>query len=161
MKQTIFLLVTALVLIGLFSSCIKTDKKTRIGIAGIAIECSTFSPAQTSRESFRIAQGEDILKSYPFLQPDSVLYQEAEWLPAFVARATPGGIVTRETYDSLVNDLLEELKKNMPYDGLFFDIHGAMSVVGMDDPEGDLILKIRSEERRGGKEVRREWRSRV
>ena len=31
----------------------------------------------------------------------------------------------------------------MPYDGLFFDIHGAMSVQGLDDPEGDFITRIR------------------
>jgi microcystin degradation protein MlrC len=35
------------------------------------------------------------------------------------------------------------LKKNGPYDGLFFDIHGAMSVVGLDDPEGDFIIRVR------------------
>jgi microcystin degradation protein MlrC len=38
---------------------------------------------------------------------------------------------------------LEKLEEDMPYDGLFFDIHGAMSVVGLDDPEGDLIVRIR------------------
>ena len=32
----------------------------------------------------------------------------------------------------------------MPYDGLFFDIHGAMSVEGIEDPEGDFIAKIRA-----------------
>jgi microcystin degradation protein MlrC len=32
----------------------------------------------------------------------------------------------------------------MPYDGLFFDIHGAMSVQDLDDPEGDFIEKIRA-----------------
>ena len=36
------------------------------------------------------------------------------------------------------------LEKELPLDGLFFDIHGAMSVVGIDDPEGDFIKKIRS-----------------
>jgi microcystin degradation protein MlrC len=35
------------------------------------------------------------------------------------------------------------LKENMPYDALLFDIHGAMSVVGLDDPEGDFIVRIR------------------
>jgi len=39
--------------------------------------------------------------------------------------------------------MLDGLKKNLPYDGLFFDIHGAMSVVGLDDPEGDMIVRIR------------------
>ena len=58
--------------------------------------------------------------------------------------ALPGGIVTRKAYDSLVNITLNLLEKNMPYDGLFFDIHGAMSVQGIDDPEGDFIQKIRS-----------------
>jgi microcystin degradation protein MlrC len=61
-----------------------------------------------------------------------------------MGRSLPGGAVTREAYESLVKQTLEALKKNMPYDGLFFDIHGAMSVVGLDDPEGDLITRIRA-----------------
>ena len=80
---------------------------------------------------------------YPFLQEDSVLYQKAHWLPAMVSAATPGGIVTKETYESLLEQTLEALRKNLPYDALFFDIHGAMSVVGLDDPEGDFIIKVR------------------
>ena len=63
--------------------------------------------------------------------------------PTLKGHALPGGIVTREAYESLVNKTLEMLKDNLPYDGLFFDIHGAMSVVGLDDPEGDLILRVR------------------
>jgi microcystin degradation protein MlrC len=35
------------------------------------------------------------------------------------------------------------LRNDAPYDGLFFDIHGAMSVEDLDDPEGDLIERIR------------------
>jgi microcystin degradation protein MlrC len=42
-----------------------------------------------------------------------------------------------------VNKTLDSLKKHLPYDGLYFDIHGAMSVVGLDDPEGDFIVRIR------------------
>ncbi len=120
-----------------------TGKKPRIAIAGISIECSTFSPARTTEDMFRIGKGEELFRSYPFLSPDSTLRQQAEWLPAMTARATPGGMVTRETYESLVAQILVELKKNLPYDGLFFDIHGAMSVEGIDDPEGDLIVRIR------------------
>jgi microcystin degradation protein MlrC len=57
--------------------------------------------------------------------------------------ALPGGIVTRKAYESLVGEILERLEANLPFDGLFFDIHGAMSVVGLEDPEGDLIQRIR------------------
>ena len=69
--------------------------------------------------------------------------QQATWLPALVGKSLPGGAVTREAYESLVGKMLDSLKKNGPYDGLYFDIHGAMSVVGLDDPEGDLITRIR------------------
>lgn len=127
----------------LIASCTKNEEKPRIAIAGIAIECSTFSPAQSDINSFRITKQDDIYKLYTFMGEDSVLRNKADWYPAMIARATPGGIVTRECYDSLVNGILEELKKNMPYDALFFDIHGAMSVVGLDDPEGDFIIKVR------------------
>jgi microcystin degradation protein MlrC len=71
------------------------------------------------------------------------LRQKAVWLPALTGKALPGGTVTREAYESLVKQTLDLLKKNMPYDGLFFNIHGAMSVVVLDDPEGDFILRIR------------------
>lgn len=115
----------------------------RIGIAGISIESSTFSPALTREDAFSVRTGDALLDSYPFLKEGMPLREKAEWLPALTARATPGGAVTRETYESLVNRTLELLKENAPYDALFFDIHGAMSVVGLDDPEGDFILRVR------------------
>jgi len=115
----------------------------RIGIAGISIECSTFSPAVTPLEAFRQREGESLLSSYPYLNPDSTMGKGAVWLPAMLASATPGGIVTRETYERLVGRALELIRENMPYDAFFYHIHGAMSVVGLDDPEGDFLERIR------------------
>ncbi len=59
-----------------------------------------------------------------------ILYLEivAQWIPTLKGHALPGGIVTREAYESLVGKTLTMLDENLPYDGLFFDIHGAMSV---------------------------------
>ncbi len=122
----------------------KTDKKLpRIAIAGLAIESSTFSPALTHEPAFKAKVDSNIFKAYPFLASDSALRKNANWFPTLQAHALPGGTVTREAYESLVNQTLERLKANLPYDGLFFDIHGAMSVVGMDDPEGDFIIRVR------------------
>jgi len=126
----------------------QSDKKTamdlpRVAIAGIAIESSTFSPAFTDEEAFHAKTGDTIFSMYPFLSPDSLDRKRANWIPTLRGVALPGGIVTREAYESLVTKTLDMLKKNGPYDGLFFDIHGAMSVVGLDDPEGDLIIRIR------------------
>ncbi len=121
----------------------KYQQPPRIAIAGLGIESSTFSPALTHEEAFHARVGDTILSSYPFLSPDSGYYKRAEWLPILIGRALPGGIVTREAYESLMQKMLDGLKKNLPYDGIFFDIHGAMSVVGLDDPEGDMIVRIR------------------
>lgn len=121
----------------------QSGKLPRIAIAGLAIESSTFSPALTHEEAFHARTGDAIFDSYGFLSPDSANYKRAQWFPVLIGRALPGGIVTREAYESLANKILEGLKKDLPYDGLFFDIHGAMSVVDLDDPEGDLIQRIR------------------
>lgn len=130
----------------LVASC--TSKKVekilpRIAIAGLAIESSTFSPALTHEEAFKARVDTAVFSSYPFLAEDSALRMRANWFPTLQAHALPGGTVTREAYESLVNQTLERLKANLPYDGLFFDIHGAMSVVGLDDPEGDFIIRVR------------------
>ena len=126
------------------SSEVKDEKSLpRIAIAGIGIESSTFSPAQTEEEAFHAKTGEEIFAMYPFLATDSSMRSRAEWIPTLRGHALPGGIVTREAYESLVGKTLEMLKANGPYDGIFFDIHGAMSVVGIEDPEGDMISRIR------------------
>ncbi len=115
----------------------------RIAIAGIAIESSTFSPAHTDEAAFHAQYGKELLTRYPFLTTDSPLLKRAIWIPTLAGHALPGGAVTREAYESLVNKTLDSLKKHLPFDGLFFDIHGAMSVMGLDDPEGDFIVRIR------------------
>jgi microcystin degradation protein MlrC len=119
------------------------EKLPRIAIAGLAIESSTFSPAQSTEEAFHARIGEDVFSYYPFLSQDSANRGRAQWIPTLRGHALPGGIVTREAYESLVGRTLKMLKKDLPYDGLFFDIHGAMSVVGLDDPEGDFIVRVR------------------
>jgi len=115
----------------------------RIAIAGLAIESSTFSPAVTKEEAFHANYGAKVFSIYPFMAVDSPLRQKAIWFPTLVGHALPGGAVTREAYEALVSKTLDSLKRHLPYDGLYFDIHGAMSVVGLEDPEGDFIQRIR------------------
>ncbi|WP_281540596.1 M81 family metallopeptidase [Maribacter aestuarii] len=122
---------------------VDTKEPPRIAIAGIGIESSTFSPAQTHEEAFHARIGDSIFGQYPFFADSSSIRKRAEWVPTLLGKALPGGIVTREAYESMVSKTLKMLKENGPYDGLFFDIHGAMSVVGLEDAEGDLLQRIR------------------
>ena len=77
------------------------------------------------------------------MSEESPQRKAADWAPTLRGHALPGGIVTKKAYDSLVGKTLSLLEKELPLDGLFFDIHGAMSVEGVDDPEGDFIKKVR------------------
>lgn len=124
-------------------SCESTPLKPKIAIAGLAIESSTFSPAKTEASAFLARQGKNVFDYYPFLSEESPQRKAADWAPTLRGHALPGGIVTKKAYDSLVGKTLSLLEKELPLDGLFFDIHGAMSVEGVDDPEGDFIKKVR------------------
>jgi microcystin degradation protein MlrC len=144
MKKICFSLLVAFLIVS--TACNQPapkPNKPRIAIAGLAIESSTFSPALTHEDDFHARRGDAVLSYYPFLAPDSPNRKRADWFPTLRGHALPGGKVTREAYESLVKETLDRLKENLPYDGLFFDIHGAMSVRGLDDPEGDFIVRIR------------------
>lgn len=139
MRKILFLIV----LVAAAVSCTQEKRLPKIAIAGIKIESSTFSPARSTEESFNVAIGDEIYDMIPYLRDGQPLRERAEWVPALVARATPGGAVTRETYEKFVGIILDSLRANLPLDGLVYDIHGAMSVVGLDDPEGDMLKRIR------------------
>jgi microcystin degradation protein MlrC len=139
--KTLFIGIIALIL---FGCAPKQQEPPRIAIAGIAIESSTFSPAVSDAEAFRVRLKEEVMDMYSFFSVDSGVVERAVWLPTLRAVAMPGGIVERKVYEDLVEVTIELLKEVLPLDGLFFDIHGAMSVQGLEDPEGDFIERIRN-----------------
>ncbi len=114
------------------------QKKPRIGIAGIQIENSVFMP---NRQPI---VGMELTRLPDYIHPDSAMGKAATWLPALIGRGGGRGPVTKESYDKFVNETLEIVKKNMPYDAFWFYMHGACSVEGVADPEGELMEKIRS-----------------
>ena len=132
----------SIVAITILFSCKTGIDKPRIGITGIAIESSTFSPAITTEKEFDIKYSSEIFGRYPFF--DQSYVDNADWFPTMTARALPGGVVSKEAYESMVLQIIELTKQTLPLDGLFLDIHGAMNVIGMDDPEGDFIERIRA-----------------
>ncbi|HCB00301.1 MAG TPA: microcystin degradation protein MlrC, partial [Porphyromonadaceae bacterium] len=100
-------------------------------------------PAVSHEDAFRARYGDSVFSYYPFFAADSGIIDRAVWLPTLRGHAMPGGIVSREAYESLVSKTLDSLKAKLPLDALFFDVHGAMSVQGLDDPEGDFLVRIR------------------
>lgn len=116
-------------------------KPLRLAIAGIHIETSTFSPARTRQEDFLTTRGDEMLGRYPFLAKPEFAAISAVPLAHF--RAIPGGQVRRECYESMKREILGLLDQAGPVDAFYFDVHGAMTVEGMDDAEADLLISIR------------------
>jgi microcystin degradation protein MlrC len=116
----------------------------RIAIGGIAIESSTFSPVKTGLDSFTIHRGDEIMAAAPYFEHGTFEGRDdIEWIGTLKARSIPNGVVDRAVYDSLKQEIIDATKAALPLDGFFFDVHGAMSVEGLDDAEGDLATAIR------------------
>ena len=119
-------------------------RSLRIAIGGIHIESSTFSPHLSTADDFEVTRADALLARYDWLSPVQPWATDVEWVPLVHARALPGGAVDPTTYDAWSTEILDGLTRAGTLDGVLLDIHGAMSVVGRDDAEGDLVTAIRS-----------------
>jgi len=118
-------------------------RRPRIAIAGIAIESSIYAAHRAGYRDFDVLEGTAVVDRYPFLATGTPLGTAADWVGVFYARSLPGGRVRRDVYDDFRERILGGLARSGPLDGLYLDLHGAMSVEGMDDAEGDLVDAIR------------------
>jgi microcystin degradation protein MlrC len=117
-------------------------QRLRVAIGGIHIESSTFSPHLSTADDFEVTRGDRLLSRYAWLSEPWAA--EVEWIPLVHARALPGGAVEPSAYEAWEAEIVEKLAAAGPLDGMLLDFHGAMSVVGRDDAEGDLLMAIRS-----------------
>jgi len=112
----------------------------RVAIGGVGHESNTFNPLYTGIEAFRIVEGEALLEDAAarFLVGEGV-----EVVPTIYARALPSGIVKREAYLQLKDELLRRLSDVGEVDGLCLFLHGAMEVEEIGDGESDLVKGVR------------------
>src|SRR5258708_32983707 len=115
----------------------------RVAIGGIATESCTFSTLPTRLEDFTILRGPDLQTRYPFLSEFATQLADVTFVPVVQASAMPGGPVEATAYTQIKAELLNHLRANGPWDGVYLDMHGAMNVIGMDDAEGDWISSVR------------------
>lgn len=125
----------------------------RIFTASLATETNTFSPVPTDRASFEMAfyAGPGEHPETPTLcsAPMVVLRRRAreegfELIEGTATWAEPGGLLQRQAYEGLRDEIIDQLKAAMPVDGVILGLHGAMVAQGYDDCEGDLLERIRT-----------------
>jgi microcystin degradation protein MlrC len=121
-----------------------SDRLLRIAIGGIGIESSTFCPHRSTADDFRQTRGARLLDRYTWTRSDSDLAPLVEWVPLLHATALPGGPVEADSYLLLKDELVNRIRAAGPLDGMVYDLHGAMSVIGLSDAEGDLTEAVRA-----------------
>ena len=124
----------------------------RVFTAALATETNTFSPIFIDRRGF-----EDSLYAPPGQHPETPtlctapvtvgrrVCREKGWtlIEGTAAWADPAGLVSRATYEGLRDEILGQLEAALPVDAVVLGLHGAMVAAGYDDPEGDLLARIR------------------
>ena len=110
----------------------------KFAIGGIKHETNTFSTLRTRIDDFHVLRGDEVLKDRLW---DS--FGEVKWIPTLLAGAFPHGLVEKEAYLDLKEELLDRLRSSLPLDGVFLDLHGAMEIEEIGDGEGDLAKSVR------------------
>ena len=125
----------------------------RIFTASLATETNTFSPVPTDRASFESAlyappgrhPETPTLCSAPMVVLRRIAAREGlDVVEGTAAWAEPGGLLQRRAFEELRDEILGQLKAAMPVDGVVLGLHGAMVAQGYDDPEGDLLERVRA-----------------
>ncbi|MHA6689819.1 M81 family metallopeptidase [Devosia sp. A449] len=124
----------------------------RVFTAALATETNTFSPIAVDKRAFEASlyakPGEHpatpTLCTAPITVGREVCAREG-WtlIEGSASWADPAGLLARATYEELRDEILGQLREAMPVDGVVLGLHGAMVAQGYDDPEGDLLSRIR------------------
>eukprot|EP01045_Picozoa_sp_COSAG04_P038534 COSAG04_NODE_10372_length_782_cov_1.865300_1_plen_159_part_10 len=124
----------------------------RIFTAGLSTETNTFAPIPTDREAFTVHRpGEHpdsptSLTSAPLVILRRLAAEGSEPIELFegtVANAEPAGLVSRAVYESLRDEILDQMRAAMPLHAVVLGLHGAMVAHGYDDVEGDILTRAR------------------
>jgi microcystin degradation protein MlrC len=124
----------------------------RVFSASLATETNTFGPMPTGIASFKdrgyfpAGQHPDALTIYSGpLWAARIRGKEKGWtlLEGMVAGAQPSGITTRHAYETLRDEMLDDLRAALPVDMVLLGLHGAMVADGYDDCEGDMLARVR------------------
>ena len=125
----------------------------RIAFGEIVQETGTFTRARTGRDAFEaygLFQGAELFEQLAgvgplggFLQVAADRDQAVELVPLSRAWAGAGAKILDETYDELLEMLLEPLRSAGELDALFLSLHGAASIERDDDLEGAVLEAVR------------------
>lgn len=128
----------------------------RIAVGGMQHETNTFAPARADYRAFEagggwpgVQYGESVFAAVeganiPAAGAIQALRAQGHQLVATAwAAASPSAHVTTDAFERIVSGLIANLKEQLPVDGVYLDLHGAMVTEAHDDGEGEILRRVR------------------
>lgn len=128
----------------------------RIAIGGMQHETNTFAPSRADYGAFEagggwpgVQYGEPVFgavegANIPAAGAIQTLRAQGHELVATAwGAASPSAHVTTDAFERIVGGLVSQLKKHLPVDGVYLDLHGAMVTEAHDDGEGEILRRVR------------------
>jgi microcystin degradation protein MlrC len=128
----------------------------RIAVGGMQHETNTFAPSKADYGAFEagggwpgVQYGEPVFAAVaganiPAAGAIDALRAQGHSLVATAwGAASPSAHVTTDAFERIVSGLIANLKKQLPVDGVYLDLHGAMVTEAYDDGEGEILRRVR------------------
>jgi len=128
-----------------------------IAVGGFLHETNTFQEQKTTYADFAeagdrtpLTRGPQVLECFTGVNTsiagalDVLKPTGATLLPLPWTSATPSGYVTEDAFERIAGMFVEDLRAALPVDGIFLSLHGAMVTEHCEDPEGELLARVRS-----------------
>jgi len=125
----------------------------RVLLAQFMHETNTFSKLPTTLDDYRrrfLVEGAAIVPKFKGTRNEMGGYIDCAakygWEPVYAvaANATPSGTLTKETWETIRDIILDTAKKAGKLDGICLSLHGAMVTETEDDAEGALLEALRA-----------------
>lgn len=136
----------------------------RIAFARVNQETNALSPVLTTLDDFKsthFVEGEELLRRCSpggreipeffkraelagFVRAARARRADVEPVPLFSAWAVASGPLDGATFDAIRQKLVDDLGRAGKIDAVYLCLHGAMGVVGVRDPERELVAAARS-----------------
>ena len=125
----------------------------RFALAGISHETNTFHSIKTEYKNFEesgmILKEKEIEKLYESPSTIGGFFQASrdygfDLVPLMFATTGPLGTITSETFEKLINEILDKMKNHGPFDGVLLDLHGAAVSEEFEDMDGEITRRVRN-----------------
>ena len=130
----------------------------RIPVGGFQHETNTFAPTKATFDEFArgggwppLLRGDEVFEGTAGINLPVAGFVEAmrktthQLAPTAWAAASPSAHVTEDAYERIAGMIVGALRAAGKIDAVYLDLHGAMLAEHLNDGEGELLARVRSE----------------